>query len=298
MPKIQAVFFDLGDTLVRISHSTENEICERIGKVRGTPLPIEEYTSICRDEWLRRSNSTATNSVKNITIDAEERERQYWENYFESLLPFLGIYSKQPELVKWLIDTYTDPHSFVCFDDVYPLLFKLREQRLALGIISNAFPSAERILDHLHLRQYFKYVFLSFELPYAKPDVMFYQFAAMKADIPVENTVFVDDRWSFVKGAQDASMNAWLIERSADVQSGFFTKSLVRKIKSLTELIMVLNLSTIDDQVRDEDPLSIDCQGELWNYCKLPTNNASFFEDMNYAGRKATIPAYFSRLSG
>ncbi len=143
MSRIQAVFFDLGDTLVKISSATENEICKRIGEARGIPLRIEDYVRVAHEEWLRRSNPTAYNAVKNMGIYTEERERQYWENYFESLLPHLDMNTEQPNLIEWLVDTYTDPRSFVCFTEVHTVLSKLREKEFVLGIISNAFPSAD-----------------------------------------------------------------------------------------------------------------------------------------------------------
>jgi putative hydrolase of the HAD superfamily len=296
MATIQAVFFDLGDTLTKTSSSVENEICKRIGEARGTPLQVEEYTRICRDEWLRRSSSKATDSVKDIRVDAEGRERQYWENYFESLLPFLGINTKQPKLIEWLVDIYIDPESYICFEEVYALLAELKEKGLILGIISNALPSADKVLDHLHLKQYFKYIFLSFELQYAKPDIKLYQFAAQKAGIPIESIMFIDDRWSFVKGAQEANMNALLIEREVDTSSKMLTKSLVRRIKNLKELLGILNVSPAEEvnRIREQSPSPRKHQDEWWNLCELSTNNSSMpvNEEMNYVGRTISANLY------
>jgi HAD superfamily hydrolase (TIGR01509 family) len=213
--KIQAVFFDLGDTLVRISFVTLAKICIRITEDSGVPLSTKEYTRAFHDEWKNRSSSLETKLVKDIKKEvAEESERKYWRNFFESLLLSLDIKSDQQELIEWLIDTYTDPRSFICFHDVHRVLSDLKRKGLILGIISNAFPSADNILDHLNLRQYFKFFFLSFELRYAKPEFEIYQFAAEKANIPIENIIFVDDRWIFVKSAQEANMNAWLSSKT------------------------------------------------------------------------------------
>lgn len=300
MSTIQAVFFDLGDTLVKISSTIENEICKKIGEVRGTPLSVEEYTRASHEEWRRRSSSTATNAVKNIGFGAEEIERQYWMDYFKSLLPHLGLNSEHPILIKWLVHIYTDPNSFVCFDEVYSVLSELREKGYILGIISNAFPSAEKILDHLGLKQYFKYIFLSFELPYAKPESMIYRYAAQKTNILIENIVFVDDRLSFVQGAEKVNMKAWLIDRYVQDPSRSTTQPLVmNKIENLTELFRIVCVS--NDKIESNDPRqsrsSVHHNDDFWDYCELPVDNSSryFFEETGYAGR-TTVPAYFSRV--
>jgi len=300
MSKIQAVFFDLGDTIVKISPSTDDEICKKISEVRGIPLQIEEYTRACHQEWRRRSSSTATNAVKNIGFGAEEIERQYWRDYFKSLLLRLGLDSEQPGLIEWLVHTYTDPNSFVCFDEVYSVLSELREKGYILGIISNAFPSAEKILDHLKLKQYFKYIFLSFELPYAKPESMIYQFAAEKANLPIEDIIFVDDRLSFVQGAEEVNMNAWLIDRLIKDPARSITKPLVKRINDLRDLIRIINLSTNEtvSNNQGQNPLPMNDGGNLREFCELPTINSSipFFEEMNYVGRKTAISTDFSGI--
>lgn len=270
MSIIQAVFFDLGDTLVKISDVTLTKICKRISGFRSTPLNTDEYTRVWINEWVKRSSPSETKLIKDIKTDASER--LYWKYFVESLFPSLGISSDQPELIEWLIDIYTSPQSLVCFDDVHQVLSELKNKNLTLGIISNAFPSTDKILDHLNLRQYFKYIFLSFELPFAKPEPQIYQFAAEKTNIPIENIIFIDDRWSFVKGAQEANMNAWLIERFSEEQSGLFTKSLVNKIKNLKEIMEIVGFSQVEEinTSQEQKPSSSTHGDEFWNICELP----------------------------
>lgn len=272
MPFIQAVFFDLGDTLVCISPDTLEKICKYIGEIRENPLIIEDYRNSFLNEWNKPSRLSDTESVKGINANSDNSERQYWKNFFESLLPSLGISSCQPELVKWLISVYTDPQYFVCFDDVHNVLSELKNKGLTLGIISNAFPSAEKIIDHLNLRQYFKYIFLSFELPYAKPETRIYQFAAEKTGTQIKDILFVDDRLNFVKGAQKASMNALLIERNIDKLCKFPTKSLVHRIKSLTELLSIVEPQLDKALPTDTQKASTTVPTEYdQNLCVLPT---------------------------
>jgi HAD superfamily hydrolase (TIGR01509 family) len=303
-PKIEAVFFDLGDTLVHISFPTVMKICNKIGEIRERPLSTKTYRTAFANEWSNRSSLSDTESVKGTNANSEESERQYWKNFFESLLPALEVKSYQSKLVEYLVDIYVDPRSFTCFEDVYNVLSKLKHKGLTLGIISNAFPSADKILDHLELRKYFKYIFLSFELPYAKPESRMYQFAAEKANIPIENILFVDDRWSFVKGAQEANMNAWLIERFPDEQPRLSTSSLVNRVKSLDELLEKTGLSQIaaSDIVPKIEKTSAFL---LKDVCAIgnpyETNSNSFSdlqnswrEEIGYVGRQTSLLTNFS----
>jgi len=138
--EIKTIFFDLGDTLVCISHITLAKICKKIGGVRKYPLSIEDYKSAYSNEWKNRSSLSALDAVRRTKANSDESERNYWESFFESLLTSLNISPCQSELTDWLINTYMDPSSFVCFNDVHSILSELRSKGWILGIISNAFP--------------------------------------------------------------------------------------------------------------------------------------------------------------
>ncbi len=265
--QIQAILFDLDDTLVHITPVILTEICKRISEIKKTPVSVDDYTIVFLDVWNSRSNLKDAMRFKNIKHNAFESERQYWKNFFENLLPSIGMSPYQSGLVEWLIDIYTNPHSFNCFDDVYPTLSELQRKGLVLGIISNAFPSADRILDYLNLRRYFKYIFLSFELPYAKPEVEIYKFATEKVNLRIEDILFIDDQWIFVKGAQEANMNALLIERETETPREIHTTSLVRRIRSLEELLSMSELLQYKSQISHIESDQ--------NFCSLPIATVS-----------------------
>jgi hypothetical protein len=118
-PKIEAIFFDLGDTIVHISFPTAMKICNKIGEFRKKPISVRTYRAAFAKEWSNRSSLSDTESVKKTGANSEESERQYWKDFFESLLPSLEVKSYPSELVEELVDIYMDPRSFTCFDDVY-----------------------------------------------------------------------------------------------------------------------------------------------------------------------------------
>lgn len=238
-PTIHAIFFDLGDTLIQINDAALIEVCKNIGQIRGKELNLHEYKIAWTNEWKKRSTLSDVGLITDVKTEISEYT--YWESFIRCLLPTLGITLEQPEITALLIDIYTNPQSLVCFDDTHRVLSELKARGLILGIISNAFPSTNRILDYLDLRQYFQHILLSFELSCAKPELQIYRLAAKRAQLPIDEILFVDDRWTFVKAAQEANMNAWLIDRSFSDGTKLVTQSLVKKIKGLMELIELID---------------------------------------------------------
>ena len=230
LSSIQVIFFDLGDTLVRIKLEILQDICRTINKKRRPPLEIHEYMADFRAEWSHHE-------IKDVTTHAQELV--YWRGFFYNLLKNLGLPNSW-SLVEKYADIYSDPASFECFEDVHIVLPELQSRGYKLGLISNAFPSAVRIIHDLKLREYFeyKYTFLSFEIPdkYIKPEPEIYRYSSKKANVDIEHTLFVDDRWPFVKAALDVGMQAYLIERFSEENKQLVIKSLVPRIYDLYEL--------------------------------------------------------------
>ncbi len=234
MSGIQAVILDFGDTIAHIQKEKLQEICEIISVLRGRHLELNEYMSAYLQEWNNRSKPMDRALIKSVVTSADEKK--YLWDFSNSLLSTLGAISVQPALIDWLVDIYMNPQSYECFDDVYPMLTELKANGTMLLLISNAFPSTKNIIEALGLECFFEWVFLSFELPFVKPEFEIYRHAVDKANIQIERTIFVDDRWDFVKGARLAGLNALLIERFPNKRSQLRTDTLVLKIRSLNEL--------------------------------------------------------------
>ncbi len=234
-PDIQAIFFDLGDTLVCIKPRILQTICETLGRVRKEPLVINEYMIAFQTEWGNRKSPLDTHLIKDV--DTHEEEVSYWQGFFQPMLKSLGIPHKHKSLIEAIARTYADSDSFECFEDVHPVLNELSKS-YKLGLISNAFPSAEKIIDDLGLRNYFTHISLSFQLPSKtiKPEPEIYTAAIKDVNVEIKNTLFVDDRWPFVKAAIELGMNAYLIERFYNRDQSLHTKSVVRTIHDLYEL--------------------------------------------------------------
>jgi len=231
---VQAIFFDLGDTLVHIKPEILQTVCGKIGRSRGYPLKIDEYEIAFQKEWSKRRSPAYMHLIKGVST--HKKEIIYWESFFASLLTTLRADRNNLGFVKWLANIYSNSRAFDCFKDVHPVLAELKASRFKLGLISNAFPSADEIIKDLDIRQYFDYSLLSFESNYIKPEPEIYRFAVEKLEVEIQKTIFVDDHQGFVEAAGNLGMNAYLIERFSNQHPKLATESRPQKIYNLFQL--------------------------------------------------------------
>jgi len=77
---------------------------------------------------------------------------------------------------------------------------------------------------------------LSYEFKYIKPEPEIYRFAVKTLNVDHENSIFIDDRWSFVKAALQLGMDAYLIDRIAPIKKDIETSSFVPRVSDLFDL--------------------------------------------------------------
>lgn len=224
----RAVFFDLGDTLVKIKPEVYEDSAQAIAN--ESPLNVEaaDLHKAITDEWSVR-NGEPIQWVKTV-----ETELQYWQAFYRNVLGRLGVPEPSPSLVEMLSCRTVDPASFVCFPDVKKVLHTLRERGIILGVISNVFPSAKRIIDRLQLTHWFDPIVLSYEYTCAKPCHEIYQYTLVCTGVKPEEAIFIDDRFKFIKAAIEVGMQARLIDREGQCRSEY------PKIRSMYELLELL----------------------------------------------------------
>jgi len=145
--RVRVVFFDLGDTLVEIAPDVLEDSARQITILTRHPVSVADLKKAERTEWLE----WATRPQELLQVETEEQERRFWEQcFYPSVLKRLGVFFYPPHLVQLLTTRAMDPGSFVLFPEVEEVLNELERAGVKLGIISNSFPSAERILCRLN----------------------------------------------------------------------------------------------------------------------------------------------------
>jgi FMN phosphatase YigB (HAD superfamily) len=235
------IYLDLGDTLVRLKRQFFETVAMYVALLGGCLLNdvfelsvlVKKIERMFKDEWAFHSPETFRH------IRQKPEEYDFWVFFFTDMLNRHSIIDPSRDLVDYLARAQMNPHSFQCFPDVKKTLDSLGDLGIEFGVISNAFPSASDIMDHLKLTDYFKYRILSCEPPFgssgvfAKPMPDIYKHAIKCAGHSAYPIFFVDDRPSFVQGASDAGMRAFLIDREERFPDWH---GQVTRIASLTEI--------------------------------------------------------------
>ena len=109
-----------------------------------------------------------------------------------------------------------DEVEFELFDDTIPVLERLHERGLSLGIVSDAWPSLEKKYRLLGLRSFFETFVISAQIGCCKPDERNYKRAVDELRLPPENLLFVDDVPENVASAIELGLNGILMVRSGE----------------------------------------------------------------------------------
>lgn len=205
---IKIVYWDLGGTLADISYKNKKRIVREINNTCNSNINIAAYDSVIKREWEYRETPEAREYIKAVKTD--EDEQKYWIEFFSCVLRNLEINGEYPQLAEWLGKVQVDPQSFEIFSYVHNILEKLGEMGIPIGIISNTFPSARKILIDTGLIQKISlvHVILSCEQNSVKPEEKIYQIAVESANVKPHEILFIDDRNSFVEGASNFGMES------------------------------------------------------------------------------------------
>jgi putative hydrolase of the HAD superfamily len=183
-----AVFFDLGQTLVR-------------------PFPSfpELFAQVCAEHTVSLSEGGVRDLL--CLIDAEiareqaggggfsrsiEDSRRFWTGLYCRVLE--SRYPGYPEaLPAALFNRFSSPSSYRLYDDVLPALSALRAAGVRLAIISNWEAWAEEMVDLLTLRPFFDVTLISGVTGIEKPDARIFRMAIEATGVPAARALHVGD---------------------------------------------------------------------------------------------------------
>jgi putative hydrolase of the HAD superfamily len=227
--RVEAVFFDLDDTLLDHSAASEVAVRARIALHRPDLDPSGHDAAL--DEWRRLEHLHYPAYLRGeISVDEQRRRRA------RGLLEYLGADPIGPAgLDRWFaefLDSYRG--AWAPFDDVLPLLDALADRVAAMGVVTNAIAELQRRkLAALGLERRLVHLIASSEVGVAKPSPEIFAAAAFAVGVPPARVAYVGDRLDTdARGARDAGMvGVWL---NRDPERADATD--VPTIRSLAEL--------------------------------------------------------------
>lgn len=222
----KVIFFDVGYTLDYPASGDwmiTNKFIEIFGK---------KDISINKAK-LQKTKDKATDFLSNNhLILNEEAEYEQFQKFYSLINKEMELNFSDDEIQQIAYDRTYNMSNYIAYPDADTVLGIL-SQDYKLGIISDTWPSIEHQLETLNLRLYFSFATYSCNLGAFKPDERMYLDALEKSGVRAEETVFIDDSITNLKGAAKCGITPILItaNHASDIETEFV------KIHSLTDLL-------------------------------------------------------------
>ncbi len=225
IPDVRGILFDSGDTLM--------------GPIGGEWLPgpvfrrmvAERSELMPRWELLEEAHQQAfANLLQNHLLQTEEEECERYQGYCEDLLLGLGVPGPVDQLAREIAEEMIAHPAVELFPDVISALERFAAAGLKLGVISNGWPSLDRQLRMLGVRDFFDVLTISAHVGSRKPDAAIFKAALEGMDLPAEHVLLVDDALENVVAAEKLGMQGVVVTREGAPVDGYTV------INSLTDL--------------------------------------------------------------
>lgn len=203
---VEAVFLDIGWTLMYPPSGSWMLSVRAKELLKG--ISQEQIQAVQNRCYQKLENNHLVQTV-------DDEYRQFHEFYTElyGSFPELGITARQ---ISDITDEKVyDDEVYTFFDDSAETV-KYLEARYKLGIISDTWPSIERVLRRFGYWDAFSHITFSCALGVFKPHENMYRHALRGLGIPAESTVFVDDYVKNLRGARKEGMQGVLITVSPE----------------------------------------------------------------------------------
>lgn len=169
---------------------------------------------------------------KNRLVKIIEEEYQQFARFYSGISQYLNLSLTNEEVHIIAYDRTYNMNNYIVYLDAKEVLESLTKSYM-MGIISDTWPSIEKQLRAIGVRDYFSISTYSCSFGKFKPDEILYKDALSKCGCRAEETVFIDDSIRNLEGAAKLGITPILIAANpaSDVDSPYL------KIHSLLELL-------------------------------------------------------------
>ena len=231
MLPIEAIFFDLDDTLLNTAKAQENAICEfknfynEFKNVNNLEF-VKKWDEITEETYDRYLNDEFTFEQMRI-----ERMKKIFSNY--------GIIIADED-AKERFETYLKIYkkNWILFEDAKQLLDSLNG-KYKLGIISNGDSAQQREkIEFTGLNKYFSNVVISSEVGYSKPEKEIFEIACKNFNLDFENCIMIGDKYKVdVDGSKKAGMRAiWANRKKENINYKYQINKLMEIPKQIQSI--------------------------------------------------------------
>jgi len=199
------VFFDVGDTLIRIRAPLYSLYTRVINRHKNNGFHEDEVRAAMRGIADRFP----------LMLDGHFRYSDGWfEQYIFVLLEKIECPHPWDGLRQGLFDLFDDPETFEVFSDVTPCLKAIHNLGLRTAVISNWGYRLSRLLERLLPESGFQTVISSAEVEREKPDPGIFHLALSRMGNEPDRCIHVGDSLeNDVEGAVSAGLYSVLLDR-------------------------------------------------------------------------------------
>jgi putative hydrolase of the HAD superfamily len=171
-------------------------------------------------------------------IVTEEEELEKFVDFYSILSNELtGLALSREQVIEIAKDTVLNDEKFVFYEDVFECMPELAKH-YKLGVISDTWPSLDRVFKNAGVKQYFSTFIMSSVLGVLKPHKLMYTTALKELGVKPEEALFIDDNIVNVEAAKKLGMQGMVILRDNQVDgTEKRDEDTIRDIKELVELL-------------------------------------------------------------
>lgn len=207
---LQAVFFDVGNTLV-FPYPSVSEVCREVLSAAGHTRDLSAI-----DELMPLVDAYYEDQYRadDTFWTSEEETSSVWVGMYSLLCRKLGIETEAAVIARRVYDEFGKAERWRAYDDVAPALDRLRARGIATGVISNWDGRLQGLLAKMGLAARFDTIVSSSDVGMRKPDPRIFELACWRVGVAPEDAAHVGDHhYSDILGARAAGMQAVLVDR-------------------------------------------------------------------------------------
>ncbi|MFA6241087.1 MAG: HAD family hydrolase [Candidatus Hydrogenedentales bacterium] len=235
--QLRAVLFDLDETLIENTRSFQDMAYETFERFRADldPISADEFWQVfwakALDMWYMMIDGV---------LSGEEARLYTFVNALRAL-------DADSELAAPMLE---DSHARIVgatrlYSDAIPVLNRLREAGVQLGIVTNGYAVTQHDKIAYHsLRPHVDFVMVSEEVGAHKPDPAIFRAAVSQARSTPEQTLFVGDTWvNDIEGARGAGLHGVLVDPSGKMgNTSSSSGEAVSSVRCLSDLLPWLGI--------------------------------------------------------
>ena len=203
MGRFEAVLFDLGDTLIRLTGSGA-ELLHEAAAGLGLSLDSAAVNRVWQRVLDRGSSAEELAKGRDLSTD---RHREVWTELYTQA----GCEQLAAGLSDRMYELTVAAESWEAFPDTVPTLRAVRSRGLRVAVVSDTGFDLRPALDRLGLTPYLDAVVMSYEQGMCKPEAAVFRTACDRLGVRPERALMVGDNPLTDSGAVSAGLYAFLL---------------------------------------------------------------------------------------